>query len=73
MLQGADGDDSMVGVEIPFAEQVPELESLGVAVDIVTDVDLTTADGNQELVDATLDRFGRLDSACLVTGQIIVG
>jgi 3-oxoacyl-[acyl-carrier protein] reductase len=73
VLQGADGDDSMVGVEVPFADQVPELEALGAAVLTVTGVDLATAEGNQSLVTQTLDRFARLDSACLVTGQIIVG
>ena len=73
VLQGAGGDESMVGVEAPFAEQVPELEALGAEAHIVGDVDLATADGNRKLVDAALDRFGRLDSACLVTGQIIVG
>jgi 3-oxoacyl-[acyl-carrier protein] reductase len=73
VLQGADGDGSMVGVEVPFTEQVPELEALGASVQTVTDVDLTTAEGNTALVAAALDRFGRLDSACLVTGQIIVG
>ncbi|HUV20048.1 MAG TPA: SDR family NAD(P)-dependent oxidoreductase, partial [Ilumatobacteraceae bacterium] len=73
VLQGAAGDDTMVGVEAPFAEQVPELEALGATVHTVTGVDLSTAEGNQALVAATLDRFGRLDSACLVTGLIVVG
>lgn len=73
VLQGTDGDGSMVGVEVPFAEQVPALEQLGASVHTVTDVDLSTADGNQAVVEAALERFGRLDSACLVTGQIIVG
>ncbi len=73
VLQGADGDDSMVGVEVPFAEQVPALEALGAAVLIVSDVDLATAEGNQSLVAQALDRYGRIDSACLVTGLIVVG
>jgi NAD(P)-dependent dehydrogenase (short-subunit alcohol dehydrogenase family) len=73
VLQGTDGDDSMVGVEVPFGHQIPELEALGAEVHTVTDVDLATADGNRALVATALDRFGRLDSACLVTGQIIVG
>jgi len=34
---------------------------------------LDTAEGNQALVDAALERFGRLDAACLVTGRIVVG
>jgi NAD(P)-dependent dehydrogenase (short-subunit alcohol dehydrogenase family) len=73
VLQGADGDDSMVGVEVPFAEQLPALEALGATVLSVSGVDLATAEGNQSLVAQALDRFGRIDSACLVTGQIVVG
>jgi 3-oxoacyl-[acyl-carrier protein] reductase len=73
VLQGADGDDSMVGVEVPFAVQVAALEALGAAVLTVSDVDLATAEGNRSLVARTLDRFGRIDSACLVTGLIVVG
>src|SRR6056297_1094249 len=73
VLQGAAGDDTMVGVEEPFSSQVPDLEALGAAVHTVTDVDLSTGEGNGALVAAALDRFGRLDSACLVTGSIVVG
>ncbi|HSM67733.1 MAG TPA: SDR family oxidoreductase [Ilumatobacteraceae bacterium] len=73
VLQGSDGDGSMVGVEVPLVDQIPALEAAGADVHAVTDVDLTTVDGNRELVASALDRFGRLDSACLVTGQIIVG
>ena len=73
VLQGADDADSMVGVEVPFAEQIPALEATGASVHSVTDVDLSTAEGNQALVAQTIDRFGRLDSACLVTGLIVVG
>ncbi len=73
VLQGAGGDDSMVGVDVPFAEQVPELEASGAAVLTVSDVDLATAEGNRSLVAQALDRFGRIDSACLVTGLIVVG
>jgi NAD(P)-dependent dehydrogenase (short-subunit alcohol dehydrogenase family) len=72
-LQGTGGDDAMVGVEVPFDTLVPELEALGASVLTVTGVDLATAEGNQSLVAQTLDRFGRLDSACLVTGLIVVG
>jgi len=61
--------DTMVGVEVAFADQVPELEALGASVHTVTDVDLATADGNQALVVNALVRFGRVDSACLVTGR----
>lgn len=73
MLHGFDSTGSMVGVETPFSELVPELASLGAAVETVTDIDLATADGNHSLVQATLERFGRIDSACFVTGQIVVG
>lgn len=72
-LQGSAGDGTMVGVEQSFDEQVPHLEALGATVETITDVDLTSAEGNQALVTRTLDRFGRLDSACFVTGVIIVG
>jgi len=44
VLQGSDGDGSMVGVEVPFADQVPALEAAGADVHTVTDVDLATAD-----------------------------
>jgi len=73
VLHGSAGDGAMVGVETPFSELVPELTALGAAVETVTDVDLTTAAGNHALVQTALDRFGRLDSACFVTGQIVVG
>lgn len=73
VLHGTAGSDSMVGVEASFADQVPDLQARGAAVITVSDVDLTSAEGNQALVQAALDRFGRLDSACFVTGQIIVG
>lgn len=73
VLQGAAGDGTMVGIEESFDEQVPALDALGAAVETVTDADLTTRTGNDELVRRALSRFGRLDSACLVTGVIVVG
>ncbi len=73
VLHGSAGDDTMVGVEVAFADQVPALEALGAKVHTVTDVDLATAEGNRSLAAAALDRFGRIDSACLVTGLIVVG
>jgi NAD(P)-dependent dehydrogenase (short-subunit alcohol dehydrogenase family) len=73
VLHGAAGDETMVGVEAPLAAQMHELEAIGATVHTVTDVDLSTAAGNQAVVAATLERFGRLDSACLVTGLIVVG
>jgi len=57
----------------PDDAQVVALQERGVAVATTTGVDLTTAEGNQKLVDAALDRFGRLDAACFVTGEIVIG
>lgn len=49
------------------------LTELGAQVELVTDVDLRSAEGNQAVVDAAINRFGRLDAACFVTGSIITG
>ncbi len=65
--------DGAPGVEESFSDQIPELEARGAEVDVVTDVDLLTRAGNQALVARAVERFGRLDSACLVTGVIVVG
>jgi len=73
VLQGPSDASLMVGVDEPLDGQVAALEALGASVLTVTDVDLLTQDGNRSLVDQTIDRFGRLDSACYVTGQIITG
>ena len=73
VLQGTAGDGQMVGVEESFDDQIADLQDRGAAVHTVTDVDLTTRDGTTSLVTQALDRFGRIDSACLVTGVIIVG
>lgn len=73
VLQGTAGNDTMVGVEASFDDQVPALEALGASVLAITDVDLSSGDGNRQLIAAALDRFGRIDSACLVTGLIVVG
>ena len=73
VLQGSDGAAGEPGVEVALADQVGPLEQLGASVELVTGVQLTTADGNLATVTAALDRFGRLDSACLVTGTIVVG
>ncbi|MFK8025662.1 MAG: SDR family NAD(P)-dependent oxidoreductase [Ilumatobacter sp.] len=74
VLHGADQNGSVVdSIEESFADQVPDLEARGAAVHTVTDVDLTTAEGNQALVATTMERFGRIDSACFVTGTIVVG
>ena len=73
VLHGFADSDSLVGVEESFSDQIPDLEARGAQVETVTDVDLTTAEGNQALVQRALDRFGRLDSACFVTGMIVIG
>lgn len=57
----------------PDPTHVERLRGDGVAVETVDGVDLTTAAGNQALVDAALTRFGRLDAACFVTGEIVIG
>lgn len=48
-----------------------ELERLGAQVEMVPDADINTLEGNQRLVDAAMNRFGRLDAACLITGRMI--
>jgi 3-oxoacyl-[acyl-carrier protein] reductase len=57
----------------PRPELVDELAVAGHEVEAVTDVDLTTAEGNAALVSAALDRWGRLDAACFLTGFIVLG
>ncbi|MEL6892458.1 MAG: SDR family oxidoreductase [Actinomycetota bacterium] len=73
VLQGRSDDGSLVGVEESFDAQLPALEELGAAVEVVSDVNLLTRGGNRQLVDRALERFGRIDSVCLVTGVIIIG
>jgi 3-oxoacyl-[acyl-carrier protein] reductase len=57
----------------PRPELVDELASVGAEVEVVADADLTTAEGNALVVRAALDRWGRLDAACFLTGFIVVG
>src|SRR2546421_303198 len=53
---------------------VGELEGLGAAVEVVEGVRDLAAEGSSErLVQAALDRFGRIDSAAAFTGRIVVG
>ena len=54
------------------AETDLEVDHLETEVEMVTG-DLATAEGNIAAVAASITRFGRLDAACLVTGQIILG
>ncbi|MCP5180094.1 MAG: SDR family oxidoreductase [Pseudomonadales bacterium] len=57
----------------PSADDVAFLKDNGTAVEVIASSDLTTAAGNRALVQASLDRFGRLDAACFVTGEIVLG
>lgn len=51
-----------------------ELSDMGSRVEVVTGVrDLAVAESSQRLVQAALDRFGRLDSAVMFSGEIITG
>jgi NAD(P)-dependent dehydrogenase (short-subunit alcohol dehydrogenase family) len=51
-----------------------ELVRLGAAVEVVADVrDLSVDGAAQRLVDTTIERFGRVDSAVAFTGGIAVG
>lgn len=53
---------------------VTELSAMGSAVEVVTGVrDLAVPQSSQRLVQAALDRFGRLDSAVMFSGEIITG
>lgn len=57
----------------PRPELVDELVAGGRQVEVVEEGDLTTAAGNRAVVRAALDRFGRVDAACFVTGTIVLG
>lgn len=70
-LPGHDSSTMVSGGET--APLLDELTALGATVETVSDVDLRTPEGNQAAVDAAINRFGRLDAACFVTGSIITG
>jgi NAD(P)-dependent dehydrogenase (short-subunit alcohol dehydrogenase family) len=66
------GHDLVVGD--PAEGLVEELTGLGAAVEVVEGVrDLSKPESSQRLVQAALDRFGRVDSATAFTGRIVVG
>ena len=67
------GSGTMVDGESAGDDLRAAIEELGSTVEVVTDADLTTADGNAAVVAAAFDRFGRLDAACFVTGVIVTG
>jgi 3-oxoacyl-[acyl-carrier protein] reductase len=53
---------------------VDELTSIGASVEVVTGArDLSKPGSAEKLLTATLDRFGRVDSAIAFTGGIVVG
>ncbi|MCP3854095.1 MAG: SDR family oxidoreductase [Actinomycetia bacterium] len=53
-------------------EAPAELADLPTEIITVTG-DVATAEGNQAVVNAALQRFGRIDAASLLTGEIIIG
>lgn len=57
----------------PTEAMVADLEAEGADVLAIAEADLATEAGNRSIVDAALDRFGRLDAVCLVTGEIVLG
>jgi 3-oxoacyl-[acyl-carrier protein] reductase len=66
------GPDLVVGV--PADGLVAELEATGAAVEVVAGVrDLSQPDSSTRLVDAAVQRFGRVDAAAAFTGRIVVG
>jgi 3-oxoacyl-[acyl-carrier protein] reductase len=73
VLHVPSGGGTMVSGETTVDELRTALDGLGPTVEIVTDIDLTTADGNAAVVAAAFERFGRLDAACFVTGVIVTG
>jgi 3-oxoacyl-[acyl-carrier protein] reductase len=73
VLQLPSDDGTMVGHDVADTGLVASLSQLGAQVEVVNDVDLRSAEGNQAVVDAAVNRFGRIDAACFVTGSIITG
>jgi 3-oxoacyl-[acyl-carrier protein] reductase len=71
-LPGASGDPLSAG-DSPAAGLIEELGALGADVHVDRDSDLLTAAGNEAVVTAAIERFGRLDAACFVTGSIVTG
>jgi 3-oxoacyl-[acyl-carrier protein] reductase len=58
----------------PAEGVVDELIELGAAVEVVEGVrDLSKPESSERLVQAAMDRFGRIDSATAFTGRIVVG
>lgn len=72
-LQVPERHGTLVADESVPEDLVAELAASGARAEIIAGHDLSTATGNQAIVAAALERFGRLDAACLVTGVIITG
>jgi 3-oxoacyl-[acyl-carrier protein] reductase len=71
-LLASRGHDLVVGD--PADGLVDELTGLGAAVETVDGVrDLSKPASSEQLVQAALNRFGRIDSATALTGRIVVG
>jgi 3-oxoacyl-[acyl-carrier protein] reductase len=69
----AERDHDLV-VGDPSSEFVTELEQSGATVEVVEGVrDLSKEGAAEKLVQAALERFGRIDSATAFTGRVIVG
>ncbi len=66
------GHDLVIGD--PADGLVDELTGMGAAIEVVERVrDLAKGDAAERLVQAAMDRFGRIDSATAFTGRIVVG
>lgn len=66
------GHDLVIGD--PQDGLVAELESSGATVEVVTGVaDLSDPASSSRLVDAALDRFGRIDAATAFSGRVVTG
>lgn len=71
-ILAARGHDLVLGDPTP--ELVDELVASGTHVEVVTGVrDLVKRDSSQRLVDAAMQRFGRIDSAAAFSGLIVTG
>lgn len=71
-LLASRGHDLVVGD--PVDGLVEELEAEGAAVEAVAGVrNLASGDAATRLVEAAVNRFGRIDSAAAFTGQIVIG
>jgi 3-oxoacyl-[acyl-carrier protein] reductase len=57
----------------PPAGLVDELTAAGATVLEAPDVSVMDRAGNQAVLDAAIDQFGRIDAACFITGSIVAG